>query len=322
MSAKSSSYQHKLKQAADWCALLHSDAPADEDIQAFHQWLNLHPDNQKAYDELTALWTEFETPEDTGLNTQVLNRVLEQDQPQRRHGTTKAFLSIVLFSGLGILFNHLGVSGITADHYTLKGQTQTIQLQDGSQLTLNAQTQIDIKFDDKQRLIKLIKGEIHIDATTNPAWPLVVQTQSTRATALGTSFSVKSREQDTYVVVTESKVKLCYLKQNSCVIGQQGEAMEVANGRLIGPYDTNPSVRLAWLSHRLVANDISLSVLLESLEAHYPGLLMYQHSELSKIRVSGVYPTNNIELAMKMLASDPVIKHQSIANYIHHISLK
>ncbi|KZN47704.1 FecR family protein [Pseudoalteromonas luteoviolacea] len=321
MSAKNNSYQHKLKQAAQWCALLHSDAPADEDIQAFHQWLNLHPDNQKAYDELTALWSEFEAPDDKGLNTRVLNNVLEKDKP-KSHGAIKAFLSIALFSGFGLLLNHLGLSGITADHYTLKGQTHTIQLQDGSSVTLNAQTQIDIEFNDEKRLIHLHTGEIHIDATTNPAWPLVVQTQNTSATALGTRFSVKARKQDTYVVVTESKVKLCYFKQNSCVIGQQGEAMEVASGQLIGPYDTNPSVRLAWLNHRLVANDISLSALLEALEAHYPGVLMYQYTELNHIRVSGVYPTNNIELAMKMLASDPAIQHHSIANYLHVISLK
>ncbi|WP_052262584.1 FecR family protein [Pseudoalteromonas luteoviolacea] len=321
MSAHNSSYQHKLKQAADWCALLHSDAPTDEDIQAHHQWLNLHPENQKAYDELTALWGEFEAPTNAGLNGRVLNNVLDK-KPPKRHGAAKAFLSIALFSGFGLLLNHLGFSGITADHYTLKGQTQTITLQDGSVLTLNAQTQIDIEFDDETRLIRLHQGEVHIDATTNPSWPLVVQTQDTSATALGTSFSVKARGQDTYVVVTESKVKLCYLPQNNCVTGKQGEAMEVEDRYLTGPYPTNPSTRLAWLNHRLVANDISLTVLLESLEAHYPGILMYQSTELSHIRVSGVYPTDNIELAMKMLASDPTIKHQSVANHLHFISLK
>ncbi|MBQ4838995.1 FecR family protein [Pseudoalteromonas luteoviolacea] len=321
MSANQTSYQHKLKQAADWCALLHSDSPADEDIQAHHQWLNLHPDNQKAYAELQALWGEFDTPEDTGLNVRVLNNVLDKDKP-RSVSLAKTFLSVTLFAGFGLLLNHLGLSGVTADHYTLKGQTQTIQLQDGSVLTLNAETQVDIEYNADTRLIRLFKGEIHVEAITNPSWPLVVATHNTSATALGTSFSVKTKGQDTFVVVSESKVELCYLPQHRCVIGQQGQAMEVADRYLTGPYQTNPDIRLAWLNNRLVANDISLTELLESLESYYPGVFVYQHSELSQIRVSGVYPTDDVDLALKMLASDPAIKHRSIANYLQVISLK
>lgn len=321
MSAQYSDYKSKLEQAANWCVLLNSDNPTDADTQAHNQWLRADPENQKVYLELQALWCEFDRYDNSQFDSQILNRVLDKDKPKSKNFAKSVALSAFIV-GFVFIFNHLGLAGGGSDYYTLKGQQKTVELKDGSILTLNAQTQVDIEFSSKQRLIKLNQGEIHLVVKTNSSWPLVVVTDKTTTTALGTQFSVKRNEQDTYVVVSESKVELCYLPVQKCVVGKQGQAMSVAENQLSGPRATNPDVELAWLNNRLVANDMSLAELLSLLEPHYQGVFIYNKSALEHIRVSGVYPTNNIAMALQMIASEPAVTHTSAANYFEFISLK
>ncbi|MEQ3443147.1 FecR domain-containing protein [Pseudoalteromonas sp. BZP1] len=270
---------------------------------------------------MQALWCEFDSTDNSHFDSQILNRVLDKDKPKSNHFAKSVVLS-ALFVGLGFMANHVGLTGVSSDYYTLKGEQKTVELKDGSILTLNAQTQVDIEFSSKQRLIKLNQGEIHLVAKTNSSWPLVVETDKATATALGTQFSVKRHEQGTFVVVSESKVELCYLPVKKCVVGKEGQAMSVAKSQLIGPTAANPDIELAWLNNRLVANNMSLARLLSLLEPHYQGVFIYNQSALEHIRVSGVYPTDNIAMALQMIASEPAVTHTSIANYFEYISLK
>ncbi|MCH2086300.1 MAG: FecR domain-containing protein [Pseudoalteromonas sp.] len=321
MSVQYPDYKSKLEQAANWCVLLNSDNFTDADIQAHSQWLKADPENQKAYSELQALWREFDSTDNSHFDSKILNRVLDKDKPKSNHFAKSVVLS-ALFVGFGLIASHVGLTGISSDYYTLKGEQKTVELKDGSILTLNAQTQVDIEFSSKQRLIKLNQGEIHLVAKTNSSWPLVVETDNATATALGTQFTVKRHEQDTFVVVSESKVELCYLPAQKCVVGKEGQAMSVANSHLIGPTAANPDIELAWLNNRLVANNMSLARLLSLLEPHYQGVFIYNQSALEHIRVSGVYPTDNIAMALQMIASEPAVTHTSVAKYFEYISLK
>lgn len=71
-------------------------------------------------------------------------------------------------------------------------ERRPLRLDDGSQLALNADTALDIRFDSKQRLIQLYRGEMLVKTAQDPTQrPFIVQTGEGRARALDTRFSVR-----------------------------------------------------------------------------------------------------------------------------------
>lgn len=81
-------------------------------------------------------------------------------------------------------------------------ERRPLRLDDGSQLALNADTALDIRFDSKQRLIQVYRGEMLVNtAQDSTQRPFIVQTGEGRARALGTRFSVRQLAEQTRVGV-------------------------------------------------------------------------------------------------------------------------
>lgn len=314
-----SEYQGRLNEAADWWVLL-----SDEDVQpadklAHQNWLRQHPDNQKAFNELQILWDEFDTQEnESALSARVLNQVLsEQASYIPEKSKTLLGLGFFALTSLSCYLYQLGVGGMSADYYTLTGESQSVLLEDGSRVYMDTNTAFDLEFSARERRLVLHKGQVYADVTTAAKRPFIVQTPNSQVTALGTRFSVKTSPYDTQVVVTESRVELCVEHaQIACVRGGEGETMRWQDEQLYGPESVNTHIATAWLEHRLVANKRSASDVLQELEAYFSGVIVYQKSELEQISVSGVYPTNDIAQALTMLSRHPRLEVRSVSDFV------
>jgi transmembrane sensor len=84
---------------------------------------------------------------------------------------------------------YLGMSRGSA-YETRKGEKRVIALEDGSILTLNTATRLEVRFSDRRRLIRLAHGEALFDVAKDPARPFIVRADSADVRAIGTSFSV------------------------------------------------------------------------------------------------------------------------------------
>src|SRR3546814_83611 len=82
-------------------------------------------------------------------------------------------------------------------------------LRDGSAVTLNSNSEIDVDFDEGIRHVRLLRGEALFDVAKDSSRPFVVEADSTRVTAVGTSFTVnRVSERDVQVLVREGVVEL------------------------------------------------------------------------------------------------------------------
>ncbi len=85
----------------------------------------------------------------------------------------------------------------TADYRTAVGERREWTLADGSRITLNTNTAVDVLFDSQQRLIRLREGEILVQTATDNsplARPFLVSTAQGHMQALGTRFIVRQFE--------------------------------------------------------------------------------------------------------------------------------
>ena len=143
-----------MDEALDWLVRLQC-ADAD-DTQAFEAWLSAAPENAEAYVEAEALW-----------NGAPLHQVAVQMHRQQRRSwrgrlrshwkplATAALLLVGLFT-LGNLPMRL-----QADHLTVVGERQRLQLEDGAKVLLNTNSAFASEQRDGRQVARLLQGEAY-----------------------------------------------------------------------------------------------------------------------------------------------------------------
>lgn len=86
------------------------------------------------------------------------------------------------------------------------GQQRNITLADGSVITLNSNSKVNVSFDESTRDIQLVRGQAHFDVAHDKQIPFRVYGAQGRVEAVGTAFTVKVKEQSLDVLVTEGTV--------------------------------------------------------------------------------------------------------------------
>jgi transmembrane sensor len=92
-------------------------------------------------------------------------------------------------------------------HLTRIGEVLRLPLADGSAVTLNSGSEVVVEFSADRRQIQLLRGEALFDVAKDRHRPFVVMAAGAEVRAVGTSFSVRRRQDDAVkVVVREGTV--------------------------------------------------------------------------------------------------------------------
>ncbi len=291
------SSEHIIQQAANWLTRLHDEDVTDADRRAFDTWCQADPRHALAIERMRGLWGSLDTLPAKPARI-ALNRAFA---PRRPRGAQVAGLVGVLLCGWFGL-DHLPVW--MADQRTGVGERRQIALEDGSQLQLNSNSAVDVKFDGHQRVIELLQGELWVDVAKDAQRPFVVRTNQGTATALGTRYLVKRAEDGTTVVtVIESTV---------AVKGDASEGVKVTagqrtildQGRAQAPQASGSSDPDAWTRGLLKVNDQPLTEVLQTLASYRHGLVRFDAPALQNLRVSGVFKLDDTTAAFAALADN------------------
>ena len=286
-----------IQQAANWLTRLHDEDVSDAERRAFNAWCEADPRHAVAIERMRALWGSLDTLPAQPARV-ALNRAFA---PQRsRTAPVVGVLGVLLCGWLGL--EHLPVW--MADQRTSVGERRQIALDDGSQLQLNSNSAVDVKFDGHQRVIELLQGELWVDVAKDAQRPFVVRTDQGTATALGTRYLVKRAPDGTTVVtVIESSVT---------VKGDADAGVNVTAGQraILDHGHATPAQAIgnadpdAWTRGLLKVDDQPLSEVLQTLASYRHGLVRFDPQALQNLRVSGVFKLDDTAAALSALADN------------------
>ena len=292
-----------IQQAANWLTRLHDEDVTDADRRAFDTWCQADPRHALAIERMRGLWGSLDTLPAKPARI-ALNRAFA---PRRPRGAQVAGLVGVLLCGWFGL-DHLPVW--MADQRTGVGERRQIALEDGSQLQLNSNSAVDVKFDGHQRVIELLQGELWVDVAKDAQRPFVVRTNQGTATALGTRYLVKRAEDGTTVVtVIESSVAVKGSTSEGVKV-TAGQRSVLDHGYAQAPQATGNSDPAAWTRGLLKVNDQPLSEVLQTLASYRHGLVRFDAPALKDLRVSGVFKLDDTTAALAALADNLPIQVQ------------
>lgn len=292
-----------VEQAIDWMVRLRSGRVDVRTEDAFQNWLNAAPDHAHTWQQLQSRLGE---PYDIVRRApSVLREPLLQPTHGRRE-VLRGLVGVGLFGG-GLWLAARSDSGqaLLADLHTGKGERRELTLADGSRLSLNAGSTVDLDFTAGQRLLRLQRGSLAVQVAADPARPFVVRTAQGDARALGTRFMVERLGESTRVVVLEHAVRVS-LASGEYLDLQQGQSAVLHRAR-IERLEGDQSFRADWIKGQLSVLDEPLESVIDALRPYRSGILRLD-PQVRGLRVQGVFPLDDSERALTALAETLPLK--------------
>ena len=306
-----------LQEAAEWLVRLDGEVGAAERV-AFRDWLNADPEHLQAIEQLqgslAALRDLPREPARVALDSIVRRRALRQP--------IKALaLAALLLLSIGLALQQFPLSYLSADIRTSSGQWGSQQLPDGSRISLDGSTAVDLQFDGQRRTVRLLQGEIWVDVAKDTARPFLVLTEHGSVRALGTRFVVEQLPDSSRVAMLGSSAEVDSAGKRVTVPAGQALRFDAAGPGALEPIDVT-AVAQAWEQHQLLVRDQPLDQVLERLSRNHRGYLLYDAKDLELLRVTAVLPADDSQQALRLLARSLPIRIEYYTPLITRVSLE
>lgn len=304
-----------LEEAAEWLIRLSESNLSETERAEWECWRVSSPERHRAWARAQLLQSKL-----GGLPPSLAMSALDRpSNPERRTALAKlATILAVLPAGWGS-WKLVESQQWTADYRTAVGQRREMTLADGSHITLNTDTAIDVLFDANQRLINLREGEILVQTAPDvltQARPFMVSTPQGHMQALGTRFTVREWQTRTHLAVLDGAVRV-QLPRDSHVAplivnaGQRTDFSAQAFGRL-NPVDSAVS---AWAQGMLMADNVRLADFLAELARYRKGFVRCDPA-IADLRISGAFPISDTQRTLNMLVQTyPVTATGHLSGY-------
>lgn len=218
--------------------------------EKIEEWANRHPENKRKLKQFKRIYKSSEQEEnisrdlfDAQSEWEALQARLENEESIRQKNNSAKYNSLFKVSSLhsatqkvmrvAAIFLVAGLIGVLAyqnlyqpepkakeqvlrEVSTAEAQRANLTLGDGSKVMLNAGS--NVKFPDqfKEDVREVyLEGEAYFDVVNNPEKPFVVHSRGSVIRVLGTSFSVRSYEEEDQVRVVVSEGKVSFATENS-----------------------------------------------------------------------------------------------------------
>ena len=316
---------HIMEEAASWLALLDSSHCTLDDRAAFAHWLSADPLHQGAFEELSEVWARLHTLSDVPALTQhpdVIpfpappdSETFADEEPANKSEWSTMAASILVI--LGVIF-HAGFEAPSDRHVTETGEYESLLLEDGSRVELNAQSTIEVRLDDKRREIRLSNGEA-VFHVMKDSRPFVVRTDLATVSAVGTEFSVRADATLVEIAVIEGLVSVAATRSNTALTEYESDLLmrfsdEIA---LLGAgqrleltresqrYESVPEDAienaLSWRNGEVVFVDTPLVAAVAEMRRYHPERIIVGDPALNSLRISGRFGVGDAETFLRAL---------------------
>jgi transmembrane sensor len=206
------------------------------------------------------------------------------------------------------------------------GGFASVPMPDGSNVTLNTDSQIRIALTDTERRVELGHGEAFFEVSKDPKRPFVVRAGDKRVIAVGTKFSVRREGDDIEIVVTEGKVRVedGAARQNSRVGGSAdvfltpGSIARADDAGVLVQRRTLPEAEehLSWRTGRLMFRDLALADAIAEFNRYSARKIVIQDPAIASLKIEGNFRATNVEAFVRLLESGFPVRAEVRADQI------
>ncbi len=198
------------EEAAEWTWRMDGEALGPGDREAFETWLRQDVRHRRAFEESSKVWQMLDglgtakRDEQSATFADAARRAPAHSSPRRWLGAAAA---VLLGALAAVLWMNAGSEIQTFS--TAVGQQRDVTLADGSIVSLNTNSIVEVDLTRRDRQIHLRKGEAHFRVAHDRARPFLVHAGDAVVRAVGTEFDVRLlADQHVDIVVNEGRVEV------------------------------------------------------------------------------------------------------------------
>ena len=277
--------------AAGWVARLQSSDATEQDRRDFERWLQFDPAHEAAYEEFKGLWTELkDVPIESG-------RLKKFRKSRRATGSVASVVMLVVLAGT--LYRMGVLDRIRADYYTAVGEVRTVMLDDGTEIDLNTDTAITVRYTPGERRIHILRGEAFFIVAKNPRRPFIAEDGTLTGKALGTRYSMGAPSADFLgsVKVEEGTVEVKGGDGHAVLEGGNVATLTADGVLSLGRADV--SAETAWRAGKLIFSNRPLRDVLATIARYRHGKIIILDQTAADQKVSGIFDLRDTEQALR-----------------------
>lgn len=263
----------------------------------------------------TQAWQQLQTQHEhlpPAMHATLLRACVQANAP-RRHAVKTLALLLACGASLHAFERRTPWRSWTADYRTGINQRRVVILADGTQLTLNTHSAVNVDYSGEQRRIELLAGEIFIATGKDAAQrPFFVGTPHGSLQALGTRFTVRVHEQYAGAGVLEGAVAVLAEDGSQRLVLHPGEGAHFdsssSHRQALAPYGG------AWLNGMLVARDMRLADFLAEL-SRYSDHPLDCAPAIAGLRVSGSYPLADVNAILDAVSASLRLRRNTVTRF-------
>ena len=233
-------------------------------------------------------------------------------KPRWRFALAAAATAIFAIIGSGIWWT----LGQTKYYETALGEQRQVTLCDGTRVTLNTASKIEVKLRKSCRNVRVVRGEALFDVASDPKRPFDVNAANATMRALGTQFNVDTRPEQTTVTVVEGKV--AFVSGQVPVLAAGDQLIITAAGAVTISHGVNVNAALAWTRKQLVFENRPLGEVAEEFNRYNRGRIVIDSESLRAEKVTGTFQSNNPAAFVQFLSNIPgvVVRDDDAGGYV------
>jgi transmembrane sensor len=313
-------------EASEWLIRLERDQSGATKGE-FEEWIAADARNRATFVRLEKTWRHADVlrklrPLDGGVDENVLDKFGPPASitaaPRRKRTPWLAVAASLVFLTVSAITWVAFVRSGWQVYRTDFGGFQRISLEDGSTTLLNTNSEIRVKLSPKRREIVLSRGEALFTVAHDTHRPFDVTAADTVVRAVGTSFSVRLRDQKQVdVIVTEGRVAIDPMDDSldsklaqpvalptlSTLVA--GETVTVKARHLTVRKIANDDMtkRLAWTQGRLWFDRVTLSEAVSEFNRYNRRQLVIDDPRIENLHIGGAFDATDLDSFVAALQS-------------------
>ena len=186
-----------------------------------------------------------------------------------------------------------------------------ITLPDGSELSLNTDSAVEVRFDHAERRLVLLRGQALFEVAKGQSRPFVVHAGGKRIVATGTAFDVRLDHSILELTMVEGQVLVHPLAGNASRGDRKltpglplhaGERLVARAGRPVAISDVDIGRATSWMQGKLVFLDTTLEDAIAETNRYSTTKVVLADPRLAGLKVSGVFRTGQPEQFARAVA--------------------
>lgn len=326
------------EQATGWWVLLNERQATPADQRAFVEWMSKSPERVAAYLQAARLalalgsaethWPETPveelireakaSPREIAVLPIASDANLPRSRSRMRHTLTwLPVAATVVVAAVGAwMYWHPGPQRVE----TAIGEQRSLVLSDGSLVTLNTASRVEVEMSQHHRTVRLLSGEALFEVAHDATRPFDVMTGNTTVRAIGTQFDVDRRADSTTVTVVDGRVAVFTDSRDPREAEETRLPLQAGEQLTLLPSSARRTPRadvetaLAWTQRKLIFQHRRLDEVAAEFNRYNRQVIEIRGPGLRLQEVTGVFQANDPASFLTFLSALPGVSLEKSAD--------